>query len=78
MGVKVKEPELGMFVARGYRYDHFAAHLSEYGVPEGEKALVSPGVPPKEAGGPSKSWGRGRGQEPIFGAQRGMTDRQDR
>ena len=34
-GVKVKEPELWMLVAKEYRYDHAAAHCWEYGFPEG-------------------------------------------
>lgn len=60
----MKKPELGMLVARGYRYDHFAAQLSEYGFPEGEKASVSPGVPLKSPGAPPESWGRGGARSP--------------
>lgn len=48
--MKVKKPELGMFVAREYRYDHFAIHSPEYGFPEGEKAPVSPAFCPKTLG----------------------------
>lgn len=43
----MKKPELGMFVTKGYRYDHFAVHSPEYGFPEGEKAFFSAGAPPK-------------------------------
>lgn len=46
-GVKVKEPELWMLVAKEYRYDHAAAHCWEYGFPEGlagGEGLISPGA----------------------------------
>ena len=39
----MKEPELVMFVAKEYRYDHAAVHSLEYGFPGGEKALSAPG-----------------------------------
>lgn len=53
--MKVKKPELGAFVAREYRYDHFAIQFPEYGVPEEEKALVNPLRTPEAGDGAGPS-----------------------
>lgn len=67
--MKVKEPELGTFVAREYKYDHFAVHSSEYGFPEGEKVPVSPGACLRTPGAE-------KGRAPVFGAQSSLVDEQ--